>query len=101
MTLICGYSLQCGRSFEEKQTFYYALICELDMSSADDLVMCFGDLNGHIHRHVDEVHGGYDVGHRNLKGRMLFQFCLEKEFCVSNTWFKRGKEEGDIQNGEK
>ena len=25
---------------------------------------------------------------RNLKGRMLLEFCLVKELCVSNTWFK-------------
>ena len=24
-------------------------------------------------------------------GRMLFEFCLEKELCVSNTWFQREK----------
>ena len=25
----------------------------------------------------------------NLEGRMLLEFCLEKELCVSNTWHKR------------
>ena len=33
------------------------------------------------------VHGGYGVGQRNLEGRMLLEFCLEKELRVSNTWF--------------
>ena len=32
-----------------------------------------------------------EFGRKNVIG-----FCLEKELCVSNTWFKR--EEGDIQN---
>ena len=39
------------------------------MHSADDLVTCLGDLNGHVGRHIDgfdEVHGGYGVGQRNL-----------------------------------
>ena len=35
------------------------------------------------------MHGGYGVGQRNLEGRMLLEFCLEKELYVSNTWFKR------------
>ena len=29
------------------------------------------------------------VGHRNVEGRMLLEFCLHKELCVSNTWLKR------------
>ena len=56
--------------------------------------MCLGDFNDHIVRHIDGlygVHGGYDVGRRKLEQRMLFEFCLEKELCVSNTWFKRGE----------
>ena len=35
------------------------------------------------------VHRGYGVSLRNLEGRMLLEYCLEKELCVSNTWFKR------------
>ena len=35
------------------------------------------------------MHGGYSVCQRNFEGRMLLEFCLEKELCVSNTWFKR------------
>ena len=44
------------------------------MHSEDDFVMCLGDFNEHVGRHIDgfdEVHGGYAVGQRNLKGRML------------------------------
>ena len=52
------------------------------MCSADDLVMCLGDINGHIGRHIDGsngVHGGHGVHQKNLEGRMLLEFCLEKE----------------------
>ena len=74
------------------------------MHSADDLIMCFGDINGHIGRHIDGfdgVLGGYGVGQRNLKGRMLLEFCLEKELCVSNAWFKReGKRKVAFRMGE-
>ena len=37
----------------------------------------------------DGVYGGYGVGERILGGRMLSQFCLEKELCVANTWIMR------------
>ena len=72
------------------------------MHSADDLVMCLGAFNGQAGRHIDGFDGvreRYGAGQRNLQGRILLDFCLEKELCVSNTWIKRGKEEGDIQSG--
>ena len=48
-----------------------------------------GGLNGHVGRCIDGfngVHVGYGVGQKNLEGRILLEFCLEKE-----TWFKRNK----------
>ena len=36
-----------------------------------------------------QVHGGYCVGQRNLEGRILLEFCLEKELCMSSIWTKR------------
>ena len=39
------------------------------MHSAGGLVMCLGDFNGHTGRHINgfhEVHGGYDVGQKNV-----------------------------------
>ena len=61
MRLICGYVLQSGKTFEEKQTFC-DLKGEWDMHSAYDLAMCSGDVSGHMGRHIDildGVHGGY------------------------------------------
>ena len=44
LRLICGYAPQCERSLEEK-SFDDELKCEIDMYSADDLVMCVGDIS--------------------------------------------------------
>ena len=74
LMLICGYPTQNGRRLKEKQSFYDELKGEWDMHSADDLVMCLGNFNGHIPRLVDGlyvVRGWYYVGQRNLEGRML------------------------------
>ena len=84
--------------------FYDEQKCKCDMHSSDYIVMCLGDINGHVGRHIDG-HGGaqgrYGAGQRNLEGRMLLEFCLEKELCVSNTWFKREeKRKGTIRMGE-
>ena len=92
LRLIFGYAPQIGCSLKEKQCFYDGLKCELDMHSAGDLVMCLGDFNKHVDRHIDRFDRGYGVGQRNLEGKMLLKFCVEKELCVSNTWFKREEE---------
>ena len=42
------------------------------MHSADDLVTCLDDINGHVGKYIngfDGVHGGYGVDQRNLEGR--------------------------------
>ena len=59
------------------------------MHSADDLVMCLGDFSGHVGTDVYGVHGWYGVRQRKLEVRMLLEFCLVKELCVSNTWSRR------------
>ena len=69
--------------FERKEFFYDELKDGWDMHSAGDLVMCWC-IDG-----FDGVHGGYGVSPRIMEGRMLLEICLEKELCVSNTWFKR------------
>ena len=68
LILICGYAPKSGRSFEEKQSFYDELKYEWHMHYPDDLVVCLGDINGHIGRNIDGfdgIHGGYGVGQRN------------------------------------
>ena len=77
LRLICEYALQREISFEEKQSFYDELKGEWNMHSVDDLVMCLGDFNGHVGRHIDGFdgdHGECGVGQRNLKGRMFMDF---------------------------
>ena len=79
LRLICGYAPQSGRSLEEKQSFYEELKCEWDMHYENILVMCLGDINGHVGRHIDcfdGLHVGYGVGQRNLEARMLLELCL-------------------------
>ena len=58
LRLICGYVPQGGKIFVEKQCLYDVLKGELDVHSASDLVICSGDFNGHVDRHID---GFYEV----------------------------------------
>ena len=58
----------------KKKQLHDELKDEWNMHSADDLVMCLGEFNGHMQRHIGGyygVHGGDGIGQRNLEGRML------------------------------
>ena len=69
LRLICGCASQSGGCVKEKQSFHYELKCERDMHSTGDLVMCLGDINGHVGRHID----GFDGVHgrsEEFGGRM-------------------------------
>ena len=57
LRLICGHTPQSGRIFWEKQCVYDELTGEWDMHIAGDFVMCLGDINGHIGRHIDGFDG--------------------------------------------
>ena len=57
--LICGYSLQSGIRLEEKHSFHNELKDEWDVYGADNFVICLGDINRHIVRHVDGIDGAH------------------------------------------
>ena len=57
-----------------------------------ELILGMGDFNGHVGKQSDayeDVHGGNGIGERNMEGKMLLEFCDEKELCVANTWFRK------------
>ena len=50
------------------------------MHRGGGLVMCLGDINRHVGRHIggfDVVHGGYGVGQRNLEEKEIKHQCLK------------------------
>ena len=59
------------------------------------MVLGLGDFNGHVGKCAEGfegIHGGYGIGKRNVEGRMLLDFCVQKELCVANTWYKKRDE---------
>ena len=86
LRLICGHALQSGRCLEEKYTFYDEFKCVWNMHSADDLVMCLGDINGYIGRDIYSiggVHGGYGAG-RIRRKNVIRILSGEGIICVKN-----------------
>ena len=51
------------------------------MHSADDLVMCLGDFNGFIGRHIDGFDGvHHGVSQRNLKEECYLSFVWKRNY---------------------
>ena len=58
------------------------------MENENEVLICLGDFNGHIGTDGFEgVHGGFGIGKRNVEGRLLLKYCVEKSMCVGNSWF--------------
>ena len=77
-----------------EEHFYDDLGSEWDLHSVGELVLGIGDFNGHLGKQIEGyegVHGGNGIGERNVEGKMLLEFCDEKELCVANTWFRKGE----------
>ena len=90
--IVCAYAPQCGRAMSEKEKFYEKMARGCEVENANEVLICLGDFNGPIGKKVDGfegVHGGFGIGKRNLEGRLLLEFCVEKDLCVGKSWFKK------------
>ena len=77
LRLNCGYALKSARILEQNSS-YNELRNVWHMHSAHNLVVCLCGFSGLVGRHIDGVHGGYDIILRNLEGRMFLEFCLKE-----------------------
>lgn len=76
----------------EKDKFYSDLRSLLQTTPADDKVLVLGDFNARVGRDSDSwkgVLGRHGVGNCNDNGRLLLEFCAEKELCITNTIFQQ------------
>ena len=92
MRVICAYAPHSGKPDAEKERFYEEMAREWSMGNANELVLGLGDFNDHVGKCAEgfqDIHGGYGIGKINAKGRMLLNFCDQKESCVANTWYKK------------
>ena len=93
LRIIHVYGPQSGGTAAEKEHFYYDLRSQWDLHSVRELVLGISDFNGHVEKWIkgyEDVHGGNGIGERNVEGKMLLEFCDEKELCGANTWFRKG-----------
>ena len=93
--VISAYGPQAGRPLEEKHSFYDELAGEYELQNPNEVVFGLRDFNGYVGEEMEGfegVHGGNELDQRNAEGRMLLEFCDERELCVANTWFKKTDE---------
>ena len=78
------------RPLEERYKFYDKLAGDYELQKPSEMVFGMGDFNGHFGEEIEGfegVYGGNGIGLRNAEGRMLLEFCDERELCVGNAWF--------------
>ena len=86
------FTILGGKPLEEKHRFYNELAGEYKLQNPSEVVFGERDFNVHAGEEIEGfegVHGGNGICQRNAEGRMLLEFCDEKELCVANTWFKK------------
>ena len=88
------YSCMVRRMGAEKECFSDDLGSAWDLHSMGELVLGMGDFNGQVGKWMEGyegVHGGNGIRKRNVEGKMLLEFCDEKELSVVNIWFRKGE----------
>ena len=76
----------------EKDRFYSDLRSLIQSTPADDKVVILGDFNARVGQDSEAwkgVLGKHGVGNCNEKGRLLLEFCAEKQFTITNTIFQQ------------
>lgn len=92
VNVISTYAPQVGRSDDEKDVYWDALIETVSRLSAGEAVILGGDLNGHVGSAADGyggVHGDMGFGARNAEGERILEFGDAMEMVVCNTFFKK------------
>ena len=90
--VICAYAPLTEKPEAEKERFYQEMAREWSVANEIELVLGLEDFNGHVGKCAEGfegIHGEYGIKKRNAEGRLLLDFCDQKELCVANTWFKK------------
>ena len=91
-TLFSVYSPTLKAEPAEKDRFYSDLRSLIQSTPADDKVVILGDFNARVGQDSETwkgVLGKHGVGNCNENGRLLLEFCAEKQFTITNTIFQQ------------
>ena len=91
-TLFSVYSPTLKAEPAEKDRFYSDLRSLIQSTPADDKVVILGDFNARVGQDSKAWKGvlrKHGVGNCNENGRLLLEFCAEKQFTITNTIFQQ------------
>ncbi|XP_047996924.1 uncharacterized protein LOC125234635 [Leguminivora glycinivorella] len=89
ISLIQAYAPTADKNDETIEEFYRQLEEIIKSIKSQDLVIILGDFNAKVGKGtVGKVVGDFGLGNRNVRGDRLIQFCEEKEFIITNTWYQ-------------
>ena len=92
LTILQVYAPTSAASEDEIESFYSRLEESLHQMHKRDIVYVMGDFNAKIGAQKDlNITGGFGLGERNDAGDRLFQFCIENQLRIANTWFEQPK----------
>ena len=94
--LLSVYAPQCGRSKQEKDTFWHQVEDVIRAFPVEERTYLCGDFNAHIGKEADGfegVHGGYGYGIRNNEGLKMLEVLDAFDMTVCNTWFKKKEDD--------
>nr|GEY35656.1 hypothetical protein [Tanacetum cinerariifolium] len=92
VNVVSAYAPQVGLSDAVKKSLWDALDEFVRECPSDHRLIIEGNLNGHIGAAADGyagVHGGFDYGARNEKGRTILEFATAHDLVVANSFFKK------------
>ena len=85
-----------GSHFKEKHRFYDELAGEYELQSPSEVVFGLGDFTTHVGEEMEGlegIHGGNAIGKRNAEGRMLLEFCDERNYVWQTRSLRRRTKE--------
>lgn len=89
INLIQVYAPTAEKAESEALQFYSEINQALKLTKKNDINLIMGDFNAKVGRgRCGNVVGDFGLGSKNERGDMLIEFCEEKDFIVSNTWFQ-------------
>ncbi|KAI5718027.1 hypothetical protein M8J77_015079 [Diaphorina citri] len=83
------YAPTCNAEEDEIESFYENLRNVRKQLKNNDIIILMGDLNAKIGKGKQEhIVGDHGLGQRNERGDMFFNYCLEFDQIIMNTFFK-------------
>ena len=69
--------------------FYLRLHVNFLVVKSDEVLIIIGDMNAKVGKGKDDyIVGQHGLGNRNKRGDRLVHFCVQRDLCIMNTFFK-------------